>query len=93
MEVINRDLLLKHLDEVLQTAKEFKRKKRRFLKTEFKNKERADDLAGVIALVKAEPTAEPCTGCMNYDCKWRHCAPPEQKPINWGVLDNGVSNE
>lgn len=28
-----------------------------------------------------------CTGCQKENCQWRHCAPPEQKPINWGDME------
>lgn len=37
--------------------------------------------------IKEEPEVSPCIGCQKDNCQWRHCAPPEQKPINWGDME------
>lgn len=72
MEAINRDLLLKELNKLAA------------------NQTDGNITRGIhaaIYLVEKAPEVSPCIGCQKENCQWRHCAPPEQKPINWGDIE------
>ena len=67
-EVINREKLLMELDRLSKNQTDYNT---------------ARGIHAAIHLVEKAPEVSPCIGCQKENCQWRHCAPPEQKPINW----------